>query len=123
MNAYHPKRRPRHHSGIRDETSGDIPGHRAFVRKHTCIVPGCDQGPIECCHVRAGIDPDGRGGTGLKPHDKWTFPGCHEHHAEQHRIGEKAFAAKYKINPIETAKALWQADTYHRTKYEMRDRT
>ena len=39
----------------------------------------------------------------MKPHDAFCFPGCHEHHAEQHRIGEHTFAKKYGINPLKEA--------------------
>ncbi len=72
------------------------PGHLAWVRKHECSVSqhgGCD-GAIEAAHVRRGTDA----GIGLKPSDNWSVSLCHTHHAEQHRIGEPAFEAKYSIN-------------------------
>lgn len=70
------------------------PGHLAFVRKHHCVVPGCDRRPIEACHVRKGAD----GGTGLKPSDSFVYSGCSHHHAESHRIGEVSFQKKYGID-------------------------
>ena len=70
------------------------PGHRAWVRRHGCSVPGCQRTPIECAHVRSGTD----GGVGLKPSDKWTISLCVFHHGEQHRIGEKAFERTYSLN-------------------------
>ena len=69
-------------------------GHRAWVRRHACSVRGCRRTPIECAHVRAGTD----GGMGKKPSDKWTISLCRFHHAEQHRIGERAFEDKYSIS-------------------------
>ena len=83
------------------------PRHRKFVRSRVCIVPGCLDGPIECCHVRAGLPASvpsyARGGIGKKPSDAFTFPGCQAHHAESHRIGEHTFAKKYGINPLKEA--------------------
>jgi hypothetical protein len=70
------------------------PAHRAWVRRHRCCVPACDQSPIECAHVRIGND----GGMALKPSDRWTVSLCHHHHAEQHRIGEAAFEQRYGID-------------------------
>jgi hypothetical protein len=49
--------------------------------------------------VRDGTD----GGQALKPSDKWTVSLCREHHAEQHRIGEAAFEARYAIDLIALA--------------------
>ncbi len=61
----------------------ECPGHRAWVRRHHCCVPGCLNIPIECAHVRTGTD----GGIGLT------------HHAEQHRIGERRFQKKVCVGP------------------------
>lgn len=102
------KKKPKVRMGLREPDEGDIPSHRAFVRRHACIVPGCESREMEAAHCRAGIPNDGRGGTGKKPHDKWTFAACHDHHAEQHRIGEHTFAAKYRIEPIKMAERLWR---------------
>lgn len=70
------------------------PAHRKWVRGHHCCVPGCKQMPIECAHVRNGTD----GGLGMKPSDRWTVSLCKDHHAEQHRIGEPQFEARYAIS-------------------------
>lgn len=81
--------------------------HRAFVRRHVCIVPNCIGGPIEAAHVRLGLPAQVpswmRGGTSRKPADWFTFPACHHHHAEQHSIGEATFAKKYGINLLREA--------------------
>ena len=72
----------------------ECPGHRAWVRRHHCCVPGCLNIPIECAHVRTGTD----GGVGLKPSDRWTVSLCSTHHAEQHRIGERRFERRHGVD-------------------------
>ena len=72
----------------------ECPAHRAWVRRHHCCVPGCLSIPIECAHVRTGTD----GGIGLKPSDRWTISLCSAHHAEQHRLGERRFEVRYKLD-------------------------
>ncbi len=81
-------------SGILRGPKREWPKHRAWVRKHMCCVPGCDQGPIEFAHVRTGTD----GGTSLKPNDIWGISLCREHHAESHQHGEATFQQKYRID-------------------------
>ncbi len=44
--------------------------------------------------MRSGTD----GGTALKPSDRWSVSLCRTHHAEQHRIGERAFEAKHALD-------------------------
>ena len=80
-------------SAVRDQRDR-CPSHLAFVRQHTCIVPGCDGRPIEAMHVRK----SGNGGIGMKPGDGFTVSGCSAHHSEQHRIGEDAFERKYDVD-------------------------
>jgi hypothetical protein len=75
--------------GARVQERRDFPRHRQFVRRHACVVPGCDGLPIQCAHVRLGTD----GGTGLKPSDWWCVPLCVEHHFRQHGAGEESFWA------------------------------
>ena len=72
----------------------ECPGHRAWVRRHHCCVPGCLIVPIECAHVRTGTD----GGTGLKPSDRWSVSLCSAHHAQQHRLGERQFERRYRLD-------------------------
>ena len=81
------------------KVSRDCPAHRAWVRKHKCSVPACDQLPIECAHVRRGTD----GGMGLKPSDSWCISLCTQHHAEQHRIGEGAFEKHHGVDLVALA--------------------
>src|SRR5262245_52341214 len=91
------KKRPRRTDRLR------CPGHLRFVRKFHCVVPGCERLPIVAAHVRLGLPAGEQGGTSMKPGDQWTFPACDgldSHHAEQHRIGEKSFAEKYKLDLV-----------------------
>jgi len=78
--------------------------HLKWIRGFACAVRGCVQMPIEAAHVRLGSNS----GVGIKPDDSRTIPLCgglEGHHAEQHRIGERAFAEKYGLD----LEALWQA--------------
>jgi hypothetical protein len=43
------------------------------------------------------------GGISLKPSDQWTVSLCHQHHREQHLVGEKAFQSRYAIDLYELA--------------------
>jgi hypothetical protein len=70
------------------------PRHRAWVRKHLCCVPGCEQGPIEFAHVRDAL----HAGTGLKPPDWMGISLCSAHHREQHNTGVETFQKKYSLN-------------------------
>ena len=74
-------------------------GHRAWVKRHHCSVPGCRRTPIECAHVRRGTD----GATGMKPSDRWVISLCSAHHREQHVRGERAFEAEYGIDMVALA--------------------
>lgn len=76
--------------------------HRAWVRKHHCSVPDCAWLPIECAHVRRETD----GGIALKPSDRWVISLCTQHHAEQHRLGERTFERKYGLDLVELAQAF-----------------
>lgn len=89
-----PRKRERQRSGIQRAPQREWPRHRKFIRSLYCVVPGCVKINGECCHLRLSTD----GGGSLKPSDWWTYPGCSEHHAESHRIGEASFQAKYKLD-------------------------
>lgn len=87
------------------------PAHRAWIRRHGCSVPGCENLPIECAHVRTGTD----GGQGLKPSDRFCISLCRDHHAEQHRIGERAFERRYSLD-LRRLAAVFAARSPHRDK-------
>ena len=56
--------------------------HKAFVRQHPCIVSGCNTGMvIQACHI-------GRKNYRRKCDDRYTVPGCAEHHQfiDLHRL-------------------------------------
>ncbi len=89
-----PSRRKRPKSGIERGPQRVWPKHERWVRSFSCIVPGCQNTPIEFMHVRSAANS----GTGLKPHSAFGVCGCREHHAEQHQIGQRAFEAKYSID-------------------------
>jgi len=95
-----PKKRQRERSGIERAVKRDWPKHRAFVRRHMCCVPGCEQGPIECAHVRRG----GLGGTAIKPADWSAIALCAEHHRHQHQIGHVAFDLRYAVDSVSLAR-------------------
>ncbi len=100
-----PKRRKQSRSA---DNGREWPTHRAFVRKHECIVPGCRADTIRACHARDDLPGEDSGGMAIKPFDWWTWPGCDAHHTEQHQIGERAFDAKYGVDMRAAAK--WLAD-------------
>lgn len=103
---------PRRRTKARSQRGArSCPGHRAWVRRHHCCVPGCLQHPIECAHVRRGTD----GGQAVKPSDRWTISLCHFHHAEQHRIGEHSFEQRYALDLYARAEAFARRSPHWRT--------
>lgn len=52
--------------------------------------------PIEVAHVRLGSGA----GTGQKPDDWRTVSLCRDHHAEQHRVGERTFWKGFDIEAL-----------------------
>jgi len=80
------------------------PPHLALVRRLPCL--SCDADPAgEAAHLRLGA----RGGTGLKPDDRWTVPLCHRCHMEQHDAGELVFWLRLRLDPIRIAIRLHAA--------------
>lgn len=94
----------------RDQTTRVCPAHRAWVRRHHCSVEQCTRVPIECAHVRCGTD----GGMALKPSDKWVISLCRYHHAEQHQIGEAAFATRHGLDLFELAQEFARRSPHKR---------
>ena len=90
------------------------PGHRAWVRRHHCSVPGCERRPIECAHVRRGTG----GGVALKPSDRWVISLCSFHHAEQHRIGERSFERRHGLDLVELAREFARCSPHNRSLVE-----
>lgn len=89
-----PQRRKPSRSGISRGPHRQWPRHRAFLRRHHCVVPGCTAEPIEVSHIRTARNA----GTGLKPHDAFAVSMCHEHHSEYHRDGHRTFERRYLVN-------------------------
>lgn len=76
------------------------------MRGFVCIAFKADgdncSGKVQCCHWRTAANS----GTGIKPAAWDAWPGCEGHHAEQHRIGQKAFEAKYAVDCLKEARRL-----------------
>jgi hypothetical protein len=102
-----PKRKKAQKLGVRAAPQIRSASHLKWIRGHVCSVCGTpgdmQMGRIEAAHARNGTD----GGTALKPGDNWTLPLCSYHHAQQHRMGEPYFEARYKIDMKAIAQALW----------------
>jgi len=111
-----PQRRKPPKSGIRESSVIRSPSHLKFVRGFTCSVwhHECCEGRIEAAHVRLGA----HAGMGQKPGDDRAIPLCQTHHAEQHRVGEATFAAKYAVDLEKIAARMWSLSP-HRRKMEM----
>jgi len=113
------RRKPPVKSGIERVPNKRFPGHRQWIRRHACIVEGCERRDIQACHVRAGLPAGEQAGKDQKPHDKWTLPMCGgvgSHHEEQHRIGEPAFCRKYGLDLVKIA-TKFAAASPHRHKW------
>ena len=89
-----PRRRKPPKSGISRGPQREWPRHRAFLRRHHCVVPGCMAEPIEVSHIRTASNA----GTGLKPHDAFAVSMCHRHHMEYHRTGHDTFERRHIID-------------------------
>lgn len=103
-----PKRRARPRMMVRESTVIRAPRFLQYARGFQCVCSEIDpsgcEGKIQAAHIRCGTD----GGIGMKPSDRYVFPACEAHHAEQHRIGEKSFAGKYKLVLLQIADRLWR---------------
>lgn len=100
--------------GVRTERR-HFPSHESWVRGFQCSIFGkheCE-GRIECCHVRIGTE----GGTGIKPHSRWTIPLCSRAHRLQHQMGETSFSAKFGIDMKAIAERLARVSP-HRKAWE-----
>jgi Putative HNHc nuclease len=96
---------PRRYRQKRDAGRSDT--HRAFIRKHQCVLFG---NPISPCDLDHAIDPAhfrsaANSGTGIKPPDEFLLPLCRAHHTEQHAIGQRAFELRYGISMRQKALA------------------
>ena len=91
------------------------PEHLDFIRSLPCVA--CGRSPSEAAHCRlpysggVTVPLEERGGTGLKPADKWANPLCADDHRlskeAQHTIGERVFWERLGINPLGLASKLW----------------
>jgi hypothetical protein len=84
--------------------------HLKFIRGLPCCV--ClNNIETEAAHIRFQCLEVGKRQTGKqeKPDDRWTLPLCGTHHRDQHRLNEKVFWYTIGIDPIKTARLLWEA--------------
>ena len=81
-------------SGISRGARREWPRHRAFLRRHHCVVPGCMAEPIEVSHIRNAANA----GTALKPHDAFAVSMCCSHHGEYHRDGHLTFERRHRLD-------------------------
>lgn len=93
------KRRPR----ITDEQ------HLKWIRTLPCLITGAR--PVDPAHIRFAAPAYGKRetGGGEKSSDRWVVPLCRDKHDEQHKMDERAFWARYAIDPCRVALALWSA--------------
>jgi hypothetical protein len=86
------------------------PDHLRYIRQLPCCV--CGMRPVEAAHIRFNDAATGkRQAVGQKPDDKWTVPLCAGHHRDdndaQHRMGERRFWDRQRINPLLLAELLF----------------
>ncbi len=89
-----PARRKSLKSGIERVPEYRYPGHRRYVRRFVCSVPGCPVTETVAAHYRGGGTSGTGGSTSKKPPDWWILSLCHACHALQGNIGEAPFMAK-----------------------------
>jgi hypothetical protein len=89
-----PAKRKPPKSGIKRSPDRIWQRHRKFVRSFNCVVPGCEERPVEFAHVRSAANA----GMRLKPFDWFAVSMCHTHHSEQHDGGAETFQRKYGID-------------------------
>lgn len=89
-----PPRRKHPKSGIARAPKRVWSKHRAFIRRHHCVVPGCPAEPIEVSHIRTAANA----GVGIKPHDSSSTPMCTGHHREYHQDGHNTFEKRHGVN-------------------------
>lgn len=87
--------------------------HLEFIKRLPCIccaTKGLLRMADDPMHIRSGSlfhgkEPEGGGRTS---DDRWTLPGCREHHDAQHAMGsETNFWKLYRIDPFLLALVLW----------------
>lgn len=102
-----PRRKPPK-SGIARRPPMHSPAHRKWVRGFECVAAksgGCGGG-IEAAHFDGPIPNEDRGGMGRKDADRWCFPCCRIHAAEQHAKGWAAFDRAHGVDTKRIAEGL-----------------
>lgn len=88
--------------------------HRGFIKTLPCICCWIERGAEiqadDPMHIRNGSDLHGKEpeGGGRTADDRWTLPGCRQHHDRQHDAGDElAFWRDMGIDPFLLALVLW----------------
>lgn len=86
--------------------------HLDFIKRLPCVcclAGGTFRQADDPMHIRAERREFGKEETGgqQKPDDRWTLPGCREHHDKQHAMNEMNFWKMYRIDPHLLALILW----------------
>lgn len=78
-----------------------------WLHELPCLVTGTR--PVEAAHVSFADPRYGKRERGKceKSDDRWALPLCRAEHDRQHRIGERAYWASVKIDPLQVALALY----------------
>lgn len=108
-----PRKRKRPKLGVRVSEKYWSPGHVGFVRGRECAISG-KKGHV--CSGRMEVHHEPTRGAGGD--DRRCAPLCSAAHEERHRKGRKWFENHYGVNLEQVGKDCWQADAYHRRKYE-----
>ena len=110
-----PQRKPTKGVLATREQSGPMrcPEYLKWLRGCKCWTCGAT-GRIEAAHYRGPeIPPEDKGGTGLKPADRWAIPLCHDCHRMQHAEGHAAFDERTGAKMFHGCAASWQHWTWN----------
>lgn len=89
------------------------PSHLVFIKRLPCVccaAAGVLRMADDPMHIRTGSSLHGKEPTGgqQKSDDRWTLPGCRQHHDAQHGAGnERNFWSVFRIDPFLLALVLW----------------
>ena len=97
-------------------------GHRTWVARHSCCVPGCDATVCEASHVSEGVPLSDCAGQGMKSGDNWTWSLCHGHHVE-FDAGERKFCTKYQVDAVARAQEFAENSQILRRYYAKQQRS
>ena len=68
--------------------------HRAFVKRHLCVIPKCNNRDVEFAHLRTAANS----GMGMKPPDWYGIGLCSYHHKIAHSRGHATMAEENGVD-------------------------